>query len=245
MTRLYMDFLRMEGESNFLAFLPADVRRQEFNSLYQKAGLELTAFIRDDINSFAQPSGLSFSSDNPKAELYQLLQQHLAKLQPQRYQLDNSSLGSNSQALLAQLNNLTGKAASILPEMTMIMVEPADGKQAELFTLLRNSAHYNVNSLFAEDDNRNPAQDNMTLVYGLLGSYPNAFWRVKEADLAKWVAQVQQLQTEQDYRTLLDNIGVRRTAADFWAFSDKLNQQFMRQHPVDSGWLDYNRLENR
>ena len=245
MTRLYMDFLRMEGESNFLAFLPADVRRQEFNSWYQKAGVELTAFIRDDINSFAQPSGLSFSSDNPKAELYQLLQQHLAKLQPQRYQLDNSSLGSNSQALLAQLNNLTGKAASILPEMTMIMVEPADGKQAELFTLLRNSAHYNVNSLFAEDDNRNPAQDNMTLVYGLLGSYPNAFWRVKEADLAKWVAQVQQLQTEQDYRTLLDNIGVRRTAPDFWAFSDKLNQQFMRQHPVDSGWLDYNRLENR
>ncbi|WP_027670393.1 fatty acid cis/trans isomerase [Rheinheimera baltica] len=245
MTRLYMDFLRMEGESNFLALLPPDTRRREFNAWYQKSGTELTAFIRDDINAFHQPTGLSFSSDNPKAELYQLLQQHLAGVQPQRYQLSNSKLAANSKALLAQLHNITGQAASVLPEMTMLMVEPANGKPAELYTLLRNSAHYNVNSLFAEDDNRNPAQDNMTLVYGLLGSYPNAFWRVKEADLAKWVAQVQQLQTEQDYRTLLDNIGVRRTAADFWAFSDKLNQQFMRQHPVDSGWLDYNRLENR
>lgn len=245
MTRLYMDFLRMEGESNFLAFLPPDDRRQEFNSWYQKAGVELTAFIRDDINSFAQPSGLSFSSDNPKAELYHMLGQHLAARQPQRYQLSNAKLGRNSLALLQQLANISGKAASILPEMTMIVIEPSAGGEHQPFTLLRNSAHYNVNSLFSEADNRNPAQDTMTLVYGLLGSYPNAFWRLKEADLAKLVAQTQQLQTEQDYRKLLDNFGVRRTAADFWAFSDQLNQQFMRQHPIDSGWLDYNRLENR
>ncbi|MBZ9611564.1 fatty acid cis/trans isomerase [Rheinheimera maricola] len=245
MTRLYMDFLRMEGESNFLAFLPPDMRRQEFNSWYQKAGVELTAFIRDDINSFAQPSGLSFSSDNPKAELYQMLGQHLAARQPKRYQLNNAKLARNSMALLQQLANISGKAASILPELTMLVIEPGNGGEPQPFTLIRNSAHYNVNSLFGEADNRNPAEDNMTLVYGLLGSYPNAFWRLKETDLAKWVAQVQQLQTEQDYRKLLDNIGIRRTAADFWAFSDKLNQQFMRQHPVDSGWLDYNRLENR
>lgn len=245
MTRLYMDFLRMEGESNFLALLPPDTRRREFNAWYQKSGTELTAFIRDDINAFHQPTGLSFNSDNPKAELYQLLQQHLAGVQPQRYQLSNSKLAANSKALLAQLDNITGKAASVLPEMTMLMVEPANDKPAELYTLLRNSAHYNVNSLFAEENNRNPVQDNMTLVYGLLGSYPNAFWRVNEADLARLVAQAEQLNTEQDYAKLLDNFGVRRTAADFWAFSDQLNQQFMRQHPIDSGWLDYNRLENR
>lgn len=245
MTRLYMDFLRMEGESNFLAFLPPDVRRREFNSWYQKSGTELTAFIRDDINSFEQPSGLGFNSDNPKAELYQLLQQHLAGVQPQRYQLHNSKLAANSKALLAQLGKISGHGAAILPELTMIMLEPENGATPELFTLLRNSAHYNVNSLFAEENNRNPAQDNMTLVYGLLGSYPNAFWRLKEADLAKLVAQAEQISSEQDYAKLLDNFGVRRTAADFWAFSDQLNQQFMRQHPIDSGWLDYNRLENR
>ncbi|MEO3677492.1 fatty acid cis/trans isomerase [Rheinheimera sp. FR7-31] len=245
MTRLYMDFLRMEGESNFLAFLPPDERRREFNNWYQKSGVELTAFIRDDINSFAQPSGLSFSSETPKAELYQRFASHLAKVQPKRYQLANASLTANSRALLAQLGSLSGNTAAILPELTMLMVEPAAGGQAQLFTLIRNSAHYNVNSLFSEADNRNPAEDNMTLVHGLLGSYPNAFWRVKEADLAKLVAQAKQINSEQDYTKLLDNFGIRRSHPDFWAFSDKLNQQFRQNHPVDSGWLDYNRLENR
>ncbi|MDP2716574.1 fatty acid cis/trans isomerase [Rheinheimera sp.] len=245
MTRLYMDFLRMEGESNFLALLPPDTRRHEFNAWYQKSGPELTKFIEGDINPFHQPSGISYSTGNPKAELYQLLQQHLADVQPQRYQLSNSKLAANSKALLAQLGKISGHGAAILPELTMIMLEPQSGATPELFTLVRNSAHYNVNSLFAEQHNRNPAQDNMTLVYGLLGSYPNAFWRVKEADLAKLVAQAEQISSEQDYKTLLDDFGVRRTAADFWAFSDQLNQQFMRQHPIDSGWLDYNRLENR
>jgi len=245
MTRLYMDFLRMEGESNFLALLPPDVRRREFNAWYQKSGPELTKFIEGDINPFHQPSGIRYNTENPKAELYQLLQQHLADVQPQRYQLHNSILAANSKALLAQLGKISGHGAAILPELTMIMLEPANGATPELFTLIRNSAHYNVNSLFAEEHNRNPAQDNMTLVYGLLGSYPNAFWRVKEADLAKLVAQAEQISSEQDYAKLLDNFGVRRTAADFWAFSDKVNQLFMRQYPVDSGWLDYNRLENR
>ncbi|MBU2115300.1 MAG: fatty acid cis/trans isomerase [Gammaproteobacteria bacterium] len=245
MTRLYMDFLRMEGESNFLAFLPPEQRRREFNSWYQKAGVELTTFIRDDINSFAQPSGLSFKSDNHKAELYQSLAKHLAKVQPQRYQLEQAKLSRNSLTLLQQLANISGNTASILPELTMILIEPGNGGEPQPFTLLRNSAHYNVNSLFSEADNRNLADDNMTLVYGLLGSYPNAFWRLKEADLARLVVQAGQIKTEQDYAKLLDNFGVRRTAADFWAFSDQLNRQFMRQHPVDSGWLDYNRLENR
>jgi len=235
----------MEGESNFLALLPPDTRRREFNAWYQKSGTELTAFIRDDINAFHQPTGLSFSGDNPKAELYQLLHKHLADLQPQRYQLSNTKLSQNSRALLAQLGNISGKAASVLPELTMIMLQPQDGSAPQLFTLLRNSAHYNVNSLFAEEDNRNPAQDNMTLVNGLLGSYPNAFWQVKETDLAKLVSMAEHINSEQDYAKLMDNFGVRRSAADFWAFSDKLNQLFMRQHPVDSGWLDYNRLENR
>lgn len=127
----------------------------------------------------------------------------------------------------------------------MLMVEPANGQSSELFTLVRNSAHFNVNSLFAEEDNRDRANDNMTLVYGLLGSYPNVFWQVKEQDLAKLVVAAQGLRSEQDYRALLDRFAVRRSNTDFWAFSDKLNQQYQQQNPVDSGLLDYNRLENR
>lgn len=245
MTRLYMDFLRMEGESNFLAFLPAEVRRSEFKSWYQKSGTQLTQFIEGDINPFHQPSGIKFKTDNPKAELYQLFAKQLQQVQPKRYQLHDNTLAANSTALLAELGKLKGKTATLLPELTMIMVEPTAGGDPQLFTLIRNSAHYNVSSLFSEESNRNPAEDDTTIVSGLLGSYPDAFWRVKESELAKLVVQAQQVQDEADYGRLLQQFGVRRTTPDFWAFSDRLNQLFMQHYPIDGSWLDYNRLENR
>lgn len=245
MTRLYMDFLRMEGESNFLAFLPAEQRRSEFKSWYQKSGPQLTKFIEGDINPFHQPSGIQFKSNDAKAELYQLFAEHLKAVQPRRYQLDNSKLANNSNALLAELGKLRGKPATLLPELTMIMVQANDNKAPHLFTLIRNSAHYNVSSLFNEKSNRNPAADDTTIVNGLLGSYPDAFWRVQESELPKLVAQVQQLKTEADYLKLIQQYAIRRSSPDFWAFSDELNRLFMQQYPIEASWLDYNRLENR
>ncbi|MCF4008534.1 fatty acid cis/trans isomerase [Rheinheimera sp. UJ63] len=245
MTRLYMDFLRMEGESNFLAFLPEASRRQEFADWYQQAGPELTEFIKGDINPFSQPSGITFQTPDHKAELYQLFAEQLHAVQPQRYQLSDSQLNNNSLNLLSQLGQLQGTSATLLPELTIIMLEPADGRAAELFTLIRNSAHFNVSSLLKEEENRHPAADTTTLVSGILGSYPDAFWKISEAQLPKVVAQVQQMQTEQQYRQLLNDIGIGRHHPHFWQFSDKLNQLFQQRYPIDGSWLDYNRLEHR
>ncbi|WP_339769183.1 fatty acid cis/trans isomerase [uncultured Paraglaciecola sp.] len=245
MTRLYMDFLRMEGESNFLAFLPPKSRRAELASWYQKASPELTEFVEGKINPFDQPSGIKFKTKQHKKELYAIFAERVKDVQPSRYRLKDSELGRNSKALLGQLADIKGRSASILPELSMIMVEPQDGHQAEIFTLVRNSAHYNVNSLFSEDANRDYKNDDVTLVHGLLGSYPDVFWRVKEADLARLVANAQQIKNEQDYEAFLDSFAVRRTTKDFWEFSDKLNQIFMQHDPIEAGLLDYNRLENR
>lgn len=245
LTRLYMDFLRMEGESNFLTLLPQEERRKQFKDWYQDAGTQLTAFIAGDINTFNQPTGVLYYTDDLKAELYQKLAAKVGKVQPQRYQIALSQLQPNSKALLQALGRVKGTQATLLPELTMIMIEPEKTGKAEIFTLVRNSAHRNISSLFNEESNREPAKDDVTLVRGLLGSYPEAFWHIKEQDLAKVVAKVEGMQTEKDYEALLDLAAVRRTDPRFWAFSDKLNQAFFDSHPIESGWLDYNRLQNR
>lgn len=245
LTRLYMDFLRMEGESNFLTLLPQEERRKQLSDWYQGAGTQLTAFIAGDINTFHQPTGVLYFSDDLKGELYQKLGQKVAKVQPNRYHIENSSLQIHSKALLHTLDRLKGTQATLLPELTMIMVEPEKAGKTEIFTLVRNSAHQNISSLFNEASNREPAKDDVTLVHGLLGSYPEAFWRVKEQDLPNVLAIVEKMQTEKDYEALLDMVGVRRTDPKFWAFSDELNQIFFDNHPIESGWLDYNRLQNR
>ncbi|WP_191601140.1 fatty acid cis/trans isomerase [Marinomonas algicola] len=245
LTRLYMDFLRMEGESNFLALLPPETRRTEAKNWYQKSSQELKDFMNDYAFSFEQQASIHFTTHNPKQELYDKLNQYLEPVQPKSHELTSSELSPENQAILAELGKIKGKTASILPEITMIMVETGEGDRADIFTLIRNSAHFNVNSLFDEEDNRDKPNDNMTLVHGPLGSYPDVFWHLDAAELKQLVNTVKHVSTEEDYAVLLNQFGVRRTQADFWAFSDRFNAIFQQHNPIDGGWLDYNRLENR
>lgn len=245
LTRLYMDFLRMEGESNFLALLPPVSRHRAFKAWYRGAGEDLTRFLEGDINPFNQPSGITYITDRPKEELYAMLEKREAPVQSPRYRIDSAKLKDSSKALLRQLDGLKGPYVHIFPELTFIMVEPEDGSDSELFTLVRNSAHTNISSLFDEKENRDYINDDVTLVHGILGSYPGAFWHVKEADLPALVALAEAVDDQASYRALLDGFGVRRTDPGFWAFSDKLNRLNIERHPIEKGLLDYNRLENR
>ncbi|WP_115719265.1 fatty acid cis/trans isomerase [Gallaecimonas mangrovi] len=246
LTRLYMDFLRMEGESNFLTLLPPKVRHQQFRDWYKGAGESLTKFLEGDVNRFDQPSGVHYHTKNPKAELYAMLEKREAPVQPGRYRISAAEhLSANAKALLRQLGELKGPNVHLFPELTFIMVDPDDGGPSQLFTLARNSAHTNISSLFDEKANRDYVHDDVTLLHGLIGSYPGAFWHVKERDLAALVAKAQQVKDEKSYEALLDAFGVRRTNPAFWQFSDKLNRLNIERHPIEKGLLDYNRVENR
>lgn len=246
MTRLYMDFLRMEGESNFLALLPPQTRHQLLSEWYQQAGPELTDFIEGDINSFEQDTGIEYSTDNPKSELYSMLKQALKNVQPKSSSLRSNWLSDDQLALLGSLDTLSPEQATILPEITMLMVRPDNGEgEPEMFTLLRNSAHYNVSSLFEEDENRNYSQDSVTLVQGLLGSYPDVFWQINASEVQNMVAKVKRIKSESDYEAFITDYGVRRTNPAFWQFSDEVIQWALSRYPIEGGLLDYNRLEDR
>ncbi|WP_428478595.1 fatty acid cis/trans isomerase [Photobacterium japonica] len=245
-TRMYMDFLRMEGESNFLSLLPTNVRRQELAEWYQGANQQLSDFLQGDVNAFDQPTGVKYTTADPKRELLDRLKAKLAPVTPHRYDFREAPLSANAITALADIDRLHGMHTHLFPELTFIMVEPTDATmEPQLFTLVRNSAHKNISSLFDEESNRVYAKDDITLVRSLIGSYPGAFWRVKEAQLPLLAVQVKHVKSEQDYRALLDTFGVRRTATDFWPFSDKLNDINHRNHPIEAGLLDYNRIENR
>ncbi|MDO6582106.1 fatty acid cis/trans isomerase [Photobacterium sp. 2_MG-2023] len=248
LTRMYMDFLRMEGESNFLSLLPPATRRAELANWYQDSNQSLLHYLEGDINDFSQPSGIEYKTSNPKAELLGMLQTKLKDVDQNntRYSLDNVQLSKASLNQLRALARIQGRQATLFPELTFIMIEPAEpNTPPQLLTLVRNSAHKNISSLFDEEKNRLPSNDNLTLVNGLLGSYPSAFWHIRETDLPDIVSQAKRIYSEQDYRALLNNVAVRRTNPAFWAFSDKLNQINRQYRPIESGLLDYNRLENR
>src|SRR6185295_19834681 len=53
-SRLYMDFLRMEGESNFIAFLPRAAREATRDYWYRGASDRVKEYVHGDKASFEQ-----------------------------------------------------------------------------------------------------------------------------------------------------------------------------------------------
>ncbi|MDO9104863.1 MAG: fatty acid cis/trans isomerase [Methylovulum sp.] len=241
--RLYMDFLRMEGEFNVLAFLPVQARDTVRDHWYRNAPDDVLAHLHDSQSLLFKNSGIVYKTDQPWTELAGLWKQHLKPVLNQRYDLTGTALQQDL-GLLRQLDSLKGKAVSYLPELAFITISD-DQKQAHHFTLLRNSAHSNVSELFKEELRRLPDEDTLTLVPGLLGAYPNAFYRLNSRQLPEFIRDIKQLASEADYTKLSARFAIRRTNPQFWAHADALHASYRGTFPIEAGLLDFNRFENR
>ncbi|MGY0614762.1 fatty acid cis/trans isomerase [Vibrio sp. FJH11] len=243
-TRMFMDFLRMEGESNFISLLPADMRHQLQSSWYQEQSPQLTDFLMRNVKPFSQPTSVVYTTDNPKSELLNKLRERLSSVLLPRYEITATALSSESEQQIKRLGQLHGEGLKTVPQITMLMVQSKSGKD-ELFTLLHNNAHTNISSLFNEENNRNFAEDDMTVVHGVIGSYPAAFFSINEGQITDFVDQFSSIKNEDDYVNLLDRFAIRRSSEKFWPFSDRIHHWYRANQPIEFGLLDYNRFENR
>ncbi len=235
LTRLYMDFLRMEGEMNFVAFMPSEVQKSVMAGWYLNAETAQKKYLDFYLDQLKVKVQLQFKTANPKTELLAQFSEHLGQMGQSPMQID-----FNDHRILEPLRKLRGPAVRILPETTLIQV-PGHG----LYSLLRNREFTNLSSLFGEEARRRPEKDELTLVRGVVGSYPNSFMQVKADKLHDFVQQLAAMRTEEDFVALRDRYGVRRTDPNFWVFSDKVHADYHRLYPAEAALLDYNRLENR
>lgn len=242
-SRLYMDFLRMEGEFNFLTLLPSAERERLRDQWYRGAQQEVKDYVYGRKAHFDLDTGIPYRSAAPLAELYGLLRTRLAPVLDQRFDLaavDDAPLRADLRALAL----LRGPSLAWLPETAVLRVEQR-GKPARWFTLLKNTAHKTVSHLFDEAQEILPGEDTLTVVPGFIGAYPNAFYTVPRGELSAFTAAVGGLSSGADYQALADRYAVRRTRPDFWTHSDALQEAHATWARVEAGLLDYNRLENR
>lgn len=243
-TRLYFDFMRMEGELNFLALLPRAARQGIRDHWYRGAGKQHIEHFRDTDAFYAQETGIEFKTPDPLAELYGMMKAYAAPVASTRYAIASSGLSGAPLRSLGELSGLRGRAISHLPEASFVTVRDAAGRDYH-FTLLSNSAHSNVAELMGDDKRRLPDEDTLSVLNGFVGAYPNAFFLVDAADVPAFVAAVGKLASEADFRNLLSRYGIRRTDERFWAHSDALQAAYRRWSPREAGLFDYNRFENR
>ncbi|WP_194436017.1 fatty acid cis/trans isomerase [Vibrio fluminensis] len=243
-TRMFMDFLRLEGESNFVALLPRDVRHKEQSSWYQNQSTQLSDFLQRNVKPFDQPTQVPYTTANPKAELYDILHDKLAPVLNNRFDIVETGFKHENEVLLRQIAAIKGEGLRPVPQIMMLMIESENGKQ-QLFTLLHNNAHTNITSLFDEESNRDYQHDDLTLARGVIGSYPAAYLSLEENQIPLLVNLLKNMRDEEDYIKLLDTFAIRRSNSEFWSFSDKVHRWYQQDQPIEFGLLDYNRFENR
>jgi hypothetical protein len=241
-SRIYMDFLRMEGETAFLLLLPAEARDRERANWYRGADKEVEEFmVLPRFESRLNPA-IEYRTNDEKTELFSMLRERLGPVLPTSRDL--SSIGDAAIAeALAPIQELGGSSVSQLPQT--VFVEIHDTDTSRWVTILRNNAHLNITSMFKEYENRAPDEDTVSVVNGLLGSYPNALWRVPVSRLPQFTAALASIGNAADYERLVDEYGVRRTDPIFWKHSDALHAAWRREAPVEYGVLDFGRVENR
>ena len=242
-SRLYMDFMRMEGEFNFLLFLPEGARQLVADYWYRNARDQVQEYVYGRNAVVKRETGIKYRSSDAQGEFYDMIRQHLAPVLDRRYDLatvPDAALRRDLESLAA----LRGRSLQWLPEMSIVRIDEASG-QSRWITLLRDTAHTNVSHLLREGSTLRPDEDGLTVVPGFLGDYPNAFYRLKRADLQAFTAAVSNLKSEADYRSFATRFAVRRTNPAFWAQSDAVHAAYRQHAPAEAALFDYNRLENR
>ncbi|MGR8921758.1 MAG: fatty acid cis/trans isomerase, partial [Gammaproteobacteria bacterium] len=241
MTRLYMDFLRMESEMNFLAFLPPETRSREIADWYRDAVDDVRDYVETYFDHDVIDPLMSYRSQDPKWELFETLRERVsAALEPDRYAIAATGLPDTLQNALNEIERIRGRPASLMPENTLVHL-PRHG----ILSLLGDRGYTNISSMFDDSARRLVAEDAISVVNGVVGAYPNVFLEIEPDELPALAAAIAALDGEEDYAKLLDRYGVRRTSPRFWALSDEVHAHLRRTLGREAGLLDYNRLENR
>ena len=236
-SRLYMDFLRMEGETNFLQFLPVQERLALRDHWYRGAEDHVREFIASPENAeYRRETRIDFRTDAPKDEFMDMLGEHIAGARNHGYAQDDPHF--------AALMDVQSPAFSFLPEVAFVQVLERDGSHRGL-SLLHNRGHSNIAHMFSEDARLLPEEDTLTVVDGFIGSYPNMFFQITEQQVPAFTRDLLALENDADYTNLVERYGVRRTAPWFWHVSDAFVDRYRALRPVEAGLFDLNRYQNR
>jgi len=259
-TRLYMDFLRMEGEDMYLSLLPTSHRQAIRDSWYtgMRAGMDRAI---DDTSDWITKDVVSgYRSDDPQRELFQHMERYFAGVieredvlnrcgKPPCHTKETDTDKYRADAALRHIVNTEGLTLAAFPDVAFIRVlrggEPDDDFA---YTIIRNKAYKNVTSLFQDEEDsevRDYSNDTLTVVDWLEGSYPNFFFQVDINEVEQFAARYTALQNREDYERFVSIYGIRRTNQQFWEIADWFQDAYRREKPVLAGLFDLNRYQNR
>ena len=252
--RLYMDTMRVEGETYFLNFLPLEKRQEIMQSWYLGVPFKKIHTFTGEMTT-----NIAFTTDNPKREFVEyIVSNHILPSTGISFdQVNYFSEGQEYPALPAKYETLEdylqGFRAVSKPgtplfthfndynaNLAYLRIRTRDGKDAAV-SIVVNRWHDNVAYLFGEDKRLDSSKDRADFIKGFIGSYPNYFFDVHVDDLPDFLDLLAHLQETEEDMERLKKYGVNRADDDFWEHYDWFQQRFNNEQPVYSGLFDLNR----
>jgi len=259
MTRLYMDFLRMEGEDNFLAFLPVGPRKEIMDSWYVGIRSGMDERIGGPMEWLDVEVVTGYKTDDPQRELYDHIGDRLGPMTGDAYHLDrcgqtncidpqDNTVEARADSFMREIAAIKGKRLRVFPDVAFVRIKTDKPETDFAYSLIRDKAYLSVTSLLSDEskrDNRDYAHDTLTVVKGLEGSYPNFFFVVEPDELEDFTSRIININTLDEYERFAGIYGIRRTNDSFWETADWFQDEYAEQEPVLSGLFDLNRYANR
>jgi len=253
-TRLYMDELRVEAESNFLEFLPPGNRREILQSWYKGVDPKKIGYYPSDL-----PAKISYKTAHPKREFVEhVVDSHLLPAteivfdkvnylragaafprQPDKYETTDDYLRA-FRALSRPGAPFFALANGSNSNLAFARIRREKGRDVA-FTMVINRWHDSVAFLLHEDDRLDPAKNSADFINGLVGCYPNYFFDVREKDLPDFIDLLAHYDESPKNLARMAKYGVNRADDRFWETYDWFQKRFNEDEPVQGGLFDLNR----
>ena len=252
-TRIYMDALRIEGESYFLDYLPQKSRQEMMASWY--IGIDW-----DDLHyqPAAIPAGIDFATNEPKRELLEKVVEEHISVSGINFDHNYLPAGQDYPELpevyattaeyLQAFRTVSAPGVSFFrhvvdhnANVAWVRITDIPGRADEVVSILIDRWHNNVRHLFFESDVLDSSKDKADFIEGFVGSYPNYFYVVSSADLPDFFDILDAYDGTPDYIERLEKYGINRAEDTFWDHYDWFQAAFDKQEKENAGIIDLNR----
>jgi hypothetical protein len=256
--RRYMDYLRMEGELNFLQFMPSEARVAMLRSWYIGDGaFEETQ--SDEVMSTSLGTKIDFQTDDPKREFFELVVNgHLhpgtkIAFDDINYQRAGSERPHMPETFETHKDIMDGFRALTAPGRAFIRYNNEWGVNVfyirfrnyqgedHFVSAVINRWHDNVNSMFGEGKFLDSSKDTIDFVSASVGSYPNYFFVVDGVDIPDFFDMLENYDGSPEYLAKVRKYGVDRGSPDFWESYDWFQSWLDAADPLQAGLYDLNR----
>ncbi|NUM58822.1 MAG: fatty acid cis/trans isomerase [Bdellovibrionaceae bacterium] len=255
LTRVYMDFIRMEAEENFLLFISPEKRQHYRQSWYQGVFTEAKMkYIFPEISKGEATSMKYKGSEQLKTQFVnQVLSGFTDKVRGEGDSLNWRNVKpegikmaslSDDEKLLKKITSIKsmGKLpfARYFPETSYLILRK-ENKIKEVYSLIHNREFQNISWIIAEKFRRAPHEDTLTLKKGFWISYPELIFDIDEKKLSQFVEDIREIENIFDYPKFEDKYKVSANDPKFWQVWDDLHQHMRTHSELEFGFLDLTR----